>query len=298
MSHVFGWNLLIGLFIVSYSRRCESLGHSIGPYEVKPFPKDRNLVVDQMEMSSRRYHMKGLFELDVTEGRETIRSFKQRSNQDVSFTAWIMKCIALAIAEHKYIHALRKGKKEIVIFDEIDIALPVEKKVKTDSFPLPLVIRKVNEKSVLQITQEIREAQKAETDNVEVLGGERKSITMRLAKYFPSFPKFIRKLIFRRFNDPFFMKENAGTVFVTSVGMFGRSGGYAIPLMANPLVFAIGGIVKKPGVIDNRIEIREYLSITVMIDHETVDGAPATRFISRFAELVETAAGLDDLASY
>ena len=209
-----------------------------------------------------------------------------------------MKCIALAIDEHKYIHSLRKGKKEIVIFEEIDIALPVEKRIKTEAFPLPLVVRKVNDKSVIEITNEIRAAQQKETDEIELLGSEKKSFTMRLAKYFPSFPKFIRKIIFRRFNNPFFLKENAGTVLVTSVGMFGRSGGYVIPLMPNPLVFAIGGIVKKPGVVEEKVEVREYLSITVMIDHETVDGAPATRFISRFAELIETAAGLKDLTSH
>jgi len=56
---------------------------NIGPYEVKPFPKDRNLVVDQMEMSSKRHHMKGLFELDVTDGRSIIRAFEGKSGQDI-----------------------------------------------------------------------------------------------------------------------------------------------------------------------------------------------------------------------
>jgi pyruvate/2-oxoglutarate dehydrogenase complex dihydrolipoamide acyltransferase (E2) component len=206
-----------------------------------------------------------------------------------------MNCIALAIDEHKYIHALRKGRNEIVIFEEIDISVTLEKKVKNESFPLPLIVRKVKEKSILDITREIRDAQNEETEDIELMGTEKKSLTMRLAKYFPSFPKFLRRLIYRRFNDPFFLKENAGTVLVTSVGMFGQSGGYAIPLTPNPLVFAIGGISKKPGVVEDRIEVREFLSVTVMIDHETVDGAPATRFISRFAELVESAAGLEEL---
>lgn len=77
--------------------------------------------------------------------------------------------------------------------------------------------------------------------------------------------------------------------------MFSRSGGYAIPLTSNLLVFAIGGIAKKPGVMDDRVEVCEYLSITVLIDHDTVDGAPAARFVSRFAELVGNASGLEDL---
>lgn len=274
------------------------MSDNIGSYEVKRFPKDRVLVIDNMEMSASRHHIKGLFELDVTEGRNIIRSFEKSSGQDISFTGWIMKCIALAICEHKHVHALRKGKKEVIIFDDIDISLPVEKKVESESFPLPLVIRKVNEKTVRDITREIREAQEKDTQEFEVLGSEKKSFTMRFANYFPSFPKFIRKLIFRRFKDPFFLKENAGTVLVTTIGMFSRSGGFVIPLTPNPLVFAIGGIAKKPGVVDDRIEVREYLSITVLIDHDTVDGAPAARFVSRFAELVETASGLEDLRDF
>ncbi|TFG99245.1 dihydrolipoamide acyltransferase [Candidatus Thorarchaeota archaeon] len=268
---------------------------NLGKFEVKRFPKNRILVIDNMEMGARTHHMKGLFELDVTDGRIKIKSFKERTGKDISFTAWVMKCVALAVAEHKHVHALRKGKKEIVIFDEINISLPVEKKVQSESLPVPLVIRKVNEKSVLDITREIRDAQEKELEDIEVMSSEKPSLLMRMVKYFPSFPKFMRNLIYRRFKDPFFLKENAGTVLVTTIGMFSRSGGYAIPLTPNPLVFAIGGISKKPGVIDDKIEVREYLSVTVMIDHDTVDGAPAARFVSRFSELVETASGLEDL---
>jgi pyruvate/2-oxoglutarate dehydrogenase complex dihydrolipoamide acyltransferase (E2) component len=271
------------------------LNDKIGPYEEKPFPKSRVLVIDNMELGKKTHHIKGLFELDVTDGRKTIYDFEEQTGQDISFTAWIMKCIGLAVKEHKHIHALRKGKK-LIIFDDIDIALPVEKRVKSEAFPLPLVIRKVDEKSVLEITREIRQAQAEDTEGVEVMGSEKKSFTMRLVKYFPSFPKFLRRLAFRRFRDPFFLKENAGTILVTTVGMFSRSGGFIIPLTPNPLVFAIGGISKKPGVVDDRIEVREYLSVTVLINHDTVDGAPAARFVSRFAELVETASGLEEIS--
>lgn len=138
------------------------MNDKIGPYEVKRFPKNRILVIDNMEMGASRHHMKGLFELDVTAGRNIIKSFEERTGTDISFTSWIMKCVALAILEHKHVHALRKGKKELIIFEDIDIALPVEKIVKTETLPFPLVIRKVNEKSVLDITSEIREAQAEE----------------------------------------------------------------------------------------------------------------------------------------
>jgi pyruvate/2-oxoglutarate dehydrogenase complex dihydrolipoamide acyltransferase (E2) component len=272
------------------------MSEDIGNYETEPFPKEREIIIDMNEIGANRHHMKGLFELDVTEGRNIIHSYEQNTGQDISFTAWIMKCIATAIQEHKHVQAVRKGKKEVVIFDDVDISLPIERRLKNEAFPFPLVIRKTNHKSVREITGEIRKAQAEDTQEIEVMGSEKKSLTMRLLKHFPSFPKIIRKLFYRKFRDPFFLKENVGTVFVTSIGMFSRSGGYAIPLPPYPLVFAIGGIAEKPGVIDGRIEVRDFLSITVLVDHDTVDGAPAARFISRFAELVEGAYGLDNLS--
>jgi len=48
--------------------------------------------------------------------------------------------------------------------------------------------------------------------------------------------------------------------------------------MANfSLTVTLGGIVEKPGVVDGRIEIREYLCVTVSFDHDIIDGAPAAR---------------------
>ena len=54
----------------------------------------------------------------------------------------------------------------------------------------------------------------------------------------------------------------------------------------------MGGIAEKPGVLNNEIEIREYLSLTLSIDHDIVDGAPAARFSKRLKELIEQGDGL------
>jgi pyruvate/2-oxoglutarate dehydrogenase complex dihydrolipoamide acyltransferase (E2) component len=54
----------------------------------------------------------------------------------------------------------------------------------------------------------------------------------------------------------------------------------------------VGGITKKPGVVDDSIQIREYLHITVTADHGIVDGGPLVRFVSRLTELLETGHGL------
>jgi len=58
------------------------------------------------------------------------------------------------------------------------------------------------------------------------------------------------------------------------------------------LEFVLGGISQRPKVIDGKTEAREYLSVTVMFDHDVIDGAPAAQFTARLAELVQDGFGL------
>ncbi|MGD0496523.1 MAG: 2-oxo acid dehydrogenase subunit E2 [Candidatus Bathyarchaeia archaeon] len=57
---------------------------------------------------------------------------------------------------------------------------------------------------------------------------------------------------------------------------------------------ALGGISKKPKVVEDRTETREFLSLTVMSDEDVVYGAPAARFTFRLAELIQEGIGLSE----
>ena len=89
---------------------------------------------------------------------------------------------------------------------------------------------------------------------------------------------------------PFKIKQRFGTTYVASVSGFTDVSGFAIPYIEGgnrPLAFAIGSVVKNPGVINSEIKVREYLSITICINHDLVDGAPAARFVSRLKHRIE-----------
>ncbi|MHA2118091.1 MAG: 2-oxo acid dehydrogenase subunit E2 [Candidatus Thorarchaeota archaeon] len=45
-------------------------------------------------------------------------------------------------------------------------------------------------------------------------------------------------------------------------------------------------------ILDDKVEKREYLALTVALDHFVVDGAPANRFVARLIELLEESHGL------
>jgi pyruvate/2-oxoglutarate dehydrogenase complex dihydrolipoamide acyltransferase (E2) component len=83
-----------------------------------------------------------------------------------------------------------------------------------------------------------------------------------------------------------------GTVGVTSIGMFGKFPGWGIPISIPAVLIVVGGIKKKPGVVEDTIKIREYLSITITADHDIVDGAPLARFVATLTDLIENKFGL------
>jgi pyruvate/2-oxoglutarate dehydrogenase complex dihydrolipoamide acyltransferase (E2) component len=86
-----------------------------------------------------------------------------------------------------------------------------------------------------------------------------------------------------------------GTVALTSVGMLGKvasGSGWRIPIGIHHLVVLLGGIARKPAVVGAEIEPRDYLSITILFDHDVVEGAPVARFLSRLRERIGEGYGL------
>ncbi|WP_404790126.1 2-oxo acid dehydrogenase subunit E2 [Altericista sp. CCNU0014] len=273
----------------------------VGSFETRKFPNVRNPTIDTLMWGSKRHHIPILFEIDVTDARDAIRAQKAKTGQGISFTSWIVKCLAQAVSEHKSIHALRKGKRQLVIFDDVDVSVIVERAVgqpgEGNTLPMPYIIRKANEKTVATIHSEIRTAQQ-----LPAIAGEVQLDSPRaawLTGLFTMLPSFVRDFFFWQplFRDPFQVKRRMGTVSVTALGMAGQTGmSWGIPIGIHPLIVAIGAIAKRPGIADARIAIREYVGLTILFDHDVTDGAPVARFIKRLQELMAGGFGLTQTA--
>ena len=74
--------------------------------------------------------------------------------------------------------------------------------------------------------------------------------------------------------------------------MFGEDAGWGIPPPLPTLMITVGGVGEKPVVIDGHIATRDYLSLTISVDHDIIDGAPAARFTERLRELIQSGYGL------
>ncbi len=248
--------------------------------------------MDVGRIGLRKHHVKALLEIDVTDARRKIKRRRTGSGEKISFTSWVAGCIGLAVSEHRSVHALRKGRGSLVIFDDVDMSLVVEKEVAGVHVPLPMVIRKVDKKSISEIFAEIENAKGRKIKDSRDYALE-KNRSKEPISFFALLPQCIRLLIWKiLLSSPHRVKRMMGTVILTSVGMMGEANGWFIPYSIHPLCLALGPIVKKPGVKKNSIGVREYLKMTMLIDHDVIDGAPALRFASRLVELMETGHGL------
>ncbi len=258
-------------------------------YDTQSFTKSRQDITLISQEGKRRLNVHALIEVDVTKAREMIA--KSKDTIDVSFTGWIVKCVGQAASEHKQMNAYRLGRKKIVLFDDVDIPIPVERRIDGEVRPLIYIVRKANEKTVADITKEIRGVQHQTIDaSTEVLG---ETLT-RLEEWVLHAPLWFKKLGIRLTRGRGLLKKkHFGTIGVTAIGMKGRFPGWVIG-MGGPIatLILVGGIAKKPGVIDDKILIRDYLHITITADHAIVDGGPLVRFISRLTELLENGYGL------
>lgn len=258
-------------------------------YRTHAFPKTRTASIDVYSVGKNKHHVAGLIEVDVTESREKIKYYKRQIGK-ISFTAWLIKVISLTIKKHEFVAAFLKSKRKLVVFDDINVSLVVEKNLNGQKVPIPLIIEKVQEKSIEQITQQINEAKNQVLNEDDIVLHRGSNNVERL---YYNLPGFIRRFFWRYLlRNPRLAFKKMGNVSITSVGMMGNLQGWFIPASVHPVCFGLGSISKQPKVVDDRIEIREMLHMTILLDHDVIDGAPMARFISDLTENIEKGIGL------
>lgn len=226
--------------------------------------------------------------VDVTDAVNKIKAFKERTGESVSFTAYIITVFAHVVARHKYpFNSMLKKKKEVYTFDDVDVSTNIERTLPDGmKKPVSYTIRQAHKKNLLEISRELREAQKAK--EVSASTAKRKGIAKFIGANIHRFPKplrtfFLNKLI----NDPMFKKNSMGTVNVTAVGMFGSGTGHMIHITSHTVSLGVGGMQSLPYNNNGKVENREVLALTLAMDHSVIDGGPAARFYHDLRQWIE-----------
>jgi pyruvate/2-oxoglutarate dehydrogenase complex dihydrolipoamide acyltransferase (E2) component len=247
--------------------------------EVRPFPPERRLVTAAMRAGRRTTPMHGLIDVDVTEATRLLAA----PDPPLSFTAFVVASVARAASAHPDVHGYRDWRGRIVSHRYVDVTTLVEVETSHGPFPLAHVVRDADVRDVPAITAELR---RIKTDPFTSGGGRWLARAAPLGARVPGLFPAMYAVMARSTR----VRRRTGTVAVTAVGMFGGGGGFAVtPLTLMSLQIVVGGISERPRVVADRVEPRTVLDLTVTVDHDVVDGAPAARFGATLRELLEDA---------
>jgi pyruvate/2-oxoglutarate dehydrogenase complex dihydrolipoamide acyltransferase (E2) component len=260
-------------------------------YRVVEIPPARRNTHNYLDLYWWKHSIYALLEVDVTTARRFLEEYEAQTGQALSFTGYVAFCLGRAVDEDKSVQAYPKGRRHLVIFDDVDVFLPVERELGAKRAAIPYVIRRANQKSYLEIHREIRAFQ---TQPVQPGTGMPAAFQFMMSMPWPLPRLFIRLIRAVGRRDPTRLVAAAGTVGVTALGMAGPGGGWGLAPAGQSVLLIVGGIARRPAVIEERVEARDMLDLTVAFDHDVVDGAPAARFVKRLVELIESGYGLEE----
>jgi pyruvate/2-oxoglutarate dehydrogenase complex dihydrolipoamide acyltransferase (E2) component len=182
---------------------------------------------------------------DVTE----LEGFRQGSKADyaargIKLTSmpFLIKAVAMSLRGHPLINAALDAENErIILKDYINIGIAVD----TERGLIVPTLRRVDEKSISDIAADL----KTLTDNAR--------------------------------DSKFSMDDlRGGTFTISNLGAIG--GSYSTPIINVPevAILLVGRSRKLPVVVDDQIQIRTMMPLSLSYDHRVVDGATAARFLN------------------
>lgn len=164
-----------------------------------------------------------------------------------TYTDLIVKLAALALAEHPHLQAQWR-EEGLFVPDRIDIAIAVD----TEAGLLAPVVRGVDRLTLRQVAASAREL-------------------VALAR--------AGRLTADRMRD--------ATFTVSNLGMYGVDAFTPILHLPQCAVLGIGRIVRTPVLVEDRVEPRHLLTLSLTFDHRVVDGAPAAHFLAALRQGIE-----------
>lgn len=255
--------------------------------ERHPFPSNRRLVVAALRVGRHKTPMYGFLDVDVTTAKRLLAAAEPHG----SMTAFIAATAARVAARHPEVHAYRDWRGRLVTHQHVDVSTMVEVPTAQGLFAIPHTLHDADVRSLADLSAELREV-KAEPST-----SPSARWAARYAPWVSRVPGALRSL-YTIMGRSVASRRQIGTVAVTSIGMFGAGGGYGLtPLTLMSLELIVGGVSQQPRVVNGQVVVRDVLNLTLAIDHDVIDGAPAARFGAELRQALENASLLTDEAA-
>ena len=199
------------------------MNQNIGVYHVVDFPHERRFMANLLHLTwVNKHSMYGLLEVDVTGVKQFIAEHTARTGEVLSFTGYLVLCLARAVEENKAVQAFRKGRKQLVVFDDVHVGIMVERKIGAQRVLIGEVIRDANHKTYWEIHQQIRAAQ-VSLPSASAMAASWFQAALLLPWPLSWLSGAVLGAVLRR--DPTIAAGVAGTVGISAIGMFGAGRG-------------------------------------------------------------------------
>jgi len=219
--------------------------------EIVPMTIMRRKIAEHMVLSAHTSpHVYSVYEVNfgrLAQLREKKKADYERAGGKLTYTALIARVVVEALRTFPVVNASIDGDN-IVYKKDINLGIAVA----LEQGLIVPVIKQADEKNLLGLSRAI-----------EDLAGRARS---------------------KKLNPD---EVQGGTFTITNPGVFGAV--YGLPLINQPQVaiLGVGGIEKRPVVIDDAIAIRPTCHLSLGYDHRLIDGADAGRFLSFIKERLE-----------
>jgi hypothetical protein len=109
-----------------------------------------------------------ILEVDASVPRDLIRRCQATSGETLSFTGYLSHCLAKAVDRNRHMHAYRDWRDRLILFEDVDASTPVERTLGDGYQVIPLILGSANSNSVLELHNEIRQAQSSRPEQTSV----------------------------------------------------------------------------------------------------------------------------------
>lgn len=226
-------------------------------------------------------------EVDVSVPLRLIKQYEEKNNIKLSFTGYLAKCFGNIILNHPKFNSFISGNKRIII-NELNISILMERKIKDEYVPEPMVLQKVDTKTLAEITDEIRVSQKKVKEKEE-FGNLNEN------KIFRFIPGFLLKSFIKVADKNIKMGIKYAKLAITSVGMYCKNPVWIIPHGSATVLLSVGSMSEKTQLIDGINKTIKNLCLTVSFDHDLIDGAPAARFMDELIDEIKSGKCLENI---
>lgn len=256
--------------------------------EIKPLLSYRRLLDDGLRLSKGKHNLHVIGSCDISKFTEFSRQCVANRQRPPSLVAYFARCVGVVLSQNPDRMA-SVYKDKLLIPRHVNVVLTVVTGAGGDEgIPLLMPFEKVDEKNLTEISREMTDA---------IRGLRRRAVAgekgYQMAMRFASLPGWMRRGIYtisaivpkwRRG-----MSKHLSSVFITSITQFsdGR-GGWGFPITPYSLGFTIGGMSKRPWVVDDQVVVRECLDVTITVDHIITDGGNACILATKLGDELES----------